>query len=1022
MMVQKGKNYLQVTLSIIGLLCISNLFISCNFSDENTSLEEEKILTKAKVDSSNRGIKKQKLVLDLEMRYQTAYSNSDFNAVPIIVQEALNLKKSALANNDTLLAVEAGTLAGHILAAVTQYSTAQAVLEPVLDLASKKFNADDLHMLEIKEYLSWAYGGQSDYDKELLMTDELIAIKLKDSVTNSSKIADLLNTKGINLGLRGDRYTEQFYLNKAIAILEPKVKKEQKANMEDYGYLLNIYNSISISYINSGDFENADFFARKAMNMRNEVAPKSPEQAISWMVMARASAELNEKLDSALVYINNALGAVQPESPQYYSYSGIKLEILNKLGLFEEAKQLIDEVGVRFYKTVDIEPEIPETYTRFLLANIRGLQTRKMLREASNSLNECMILLDKHPQIRKLLRIAIYRQAAEVYASLDEKDKSMLMYKKGLSLSGLDIKSDLISDSVISIQTPREILELITSFALSIKSKKNSDINTIKQSINLLDRVLTIRVEQQQWLYDMGIHEGQEIDLPEIGEMLLSALYELNQLEPDKKLVADAIRAIELCKANLLDEDRKSDELFDQSLPETLNVRRVRMRGLVFGALNNWRSDPNESNKQSLISLSNQYKQFIDSIQNGKTNFSDPLRGVDFYNAMLKNVGCTIDYFLGKDYIYSCVSQNNKITFDRKEYTPDEKQKLEQLNQTYNGNFADLNPTEIERINDLNKEIFQYLLKEEYLTKDLTIIPHGILSVISFESLDCAEKNSTPTYVIEKCPVHYLTSLKSLFSKEKNNKESKGKYFAGFAASRFNIKQQDVKKLPELATRGSLADLPGTEEEIKNAVDIMGGSEYQHTTRRTFLNKISDYRILLIGTHALIHRGAFDESVFLFEDEKGDRNYVNELDIAPLSLNAELTVLSACNTGQGKMHANEGPLSLGRAFFQAGCPSIVMSLWPLNDQTTKEITLAFLKYVKSGLPKQQALQRAKLDYLKLTKDPVKKHPYYWAGLILAGDVNPVSEPSNQSNPWMWGGILGAAGLLLYFSWRRFKIN
>jgi len=81
-------------------------------------------------------------------------------------------------------------------------------------------------------------------------------------------------------------------------------------------------------------------------------------------------------------------------------------------------------------------------------------------------------------------------------------------------------------------------------------------------------------------------------------------------------------------------------------------------------------------------------------------------------------------------------------------------------------------------------------------------------------------------------------------------------------------------------------------------------------------------------------------------------------------------------------------MSLSRGFTQAGCPSVVMSLWSVDDCTTSEIMESFYKYLKKGNSKNQALRSAKLEFLNTAKK-AHKHPYYWATFVQIGNPNPI---------------------------------
>jgi CHAT domain-containing protein len=111
---------------------------------------------------------------------------------------------------------------------------------------------------------------------------------------------------------------------------------------------------------------------------------------------------------------------------------------------------------------------------------------------------------------------------------------------------------------------------------------------------------------------------------------------------------------------------------------------------------------------------------------------------------------------------------------------------------------------------------------------------------------------------------------------------------------------------------------------------------------------------------------------------------LNTTDIYNLKLNAQLTVLSACNTGTGILKKGEGIMSLARGFLYAGCPSIIMSLWEVEDESGTQIMTSFYKNLKKGKTKDESLRLAKLEYLESVNSR-KAHPHYWLGFVSIGD-------------------------------------
>ena len=108
-------------------------------------------------------------------------------------------------------------------------------------------------------------------------------------------------------------------------------------------------------------------------------------------------------------------------------------------------------------------------------------------------------------------------------------------------------------------------------------------------------------------------------------------------------------------------------------------------------------------------------------------------------------------------------------------------------------------------------------------------------------------------------------------------------------------------------------------------------------------------------------------------------------DVAGLNLlDTELVVLSACETGLGKVHAGEGVFGLRRAFVLAGAKTLVMSLWKVPDETTRRLMLDFYRRLLAGASRAEALRQAQLA---VRKD--HPYPFHWGAFILQGDPGPL---------------------------------
>jgi CHAT domain-containing protein len=183
---------------------------------------------------------------------------------------------------------------------------------------------------------------------------------------------------------------------------------------------------------------------------------------------------------------------------------------------------------------------------------------------------------------------------------------------------------------------------------------------------------------------------------------------------------------------------------------------------------------------------------------------------------------------------------------------------------------------------------------------------------------------------------------------------------------------------------------------------------------KTFKTQAEKAKILHLAMHALSDNDNPAQSRLLFTKNKADTLNDNDLTVAELntlSLKADLAVLSACNTGFGKVNKGEGVMSIARSFHAAGVPATVMSLWKVPDTETSELMIDFYKKLKSGLPKDEALRQAKLNYLNHVKLDSKASPLYWSAFVLSGSTDVVDFETPLSI-WYW--ILGIGGLIMGF--------
>lgn len=299
--------------------------------------------------------------------------------------------------------------------------------------------------------------------------------------------------------------------------------------------------------------------------------------------------------------------------------------------------------------------------------------------------------------------------------------------------------------------------------------------------------------------------------------------------------------------------------------------------------------------------------------------------------------------------------------------------------------------------------LYEVLVKplEKYLSgiDRLVLIPDDELHYLPFEAL----QDENRKYLVEKFSVQYLYSTALMKIDQASLKNAGTLAIAPFTSIGFSdTAGHTFEKLP--ASMEEVSKLKG-----KLLTDSAA-------TKRNFLTLASRYSILHLATHAQVNNDDPLRSFIAFYPD-GEENKLYAAEIYDLDLrSSRLVILSACETGAGRLVKGEGILSLSRAFAYAGCPNIITSLWKAEDKTTAYLTRRLHHYLGKGYSRDKALQRAKLDLLESgTVDPRFKTPNYWAHLFYIGEY----EPETPTHTWWWiGGSVVLLGLITWWIKKR----
>jgi CHAT domain-containing protein len=300
--------------------------------------------------------------------------------------------------------------------------------------------------------------------------------------------------------------------------------------------------------------------------------------------------------------------------------------------------------------------------------------------------------------------------------------------------------------------------------------------------------------------------------------------------------------------------------------------------------------------------------------------------------------------------------------------------------------------------------VFLKPLEEKIADRRLLIIPDRELGYIPFEALltnlpeaGGMDYRSLP-YLVYQNRTNYSYSATLYFSENKERKEAARNLLA-FAPTYENIGEISSEKFPTYREYSTyLVPLRFISTEIRNISEIIDADKFEayDATEMAFKENAPKYNILHLAMHTLINNEnpLYSNLVFTMNNDTLEENdgLLHAYEIFNMQLNARMAVLSACNTGYGKLQKGEGVMSMARGFIFAGVPSIIMTLWAVEDQSGSILMSKFYSNLVEGMEIDEALQEAKLQYLQ-EADQLSAHPYLWSGYVSIGSTDAIIKRS-----------------------------
>ena len=358
-----------------------------------------------------------------------------------------------------------------------------------------------------------------------------------------------------------------------------------------------------------------------------------------------------------------------------------------------------------------------------------------------------------------------------------------------------------------------------------------------------------------------------------------------------------------------------------------------------------------------------------------------------------------LEYSLGDSSSHLWVISSDKYKMIK---LPDRKT-LQELVETFR--FSILNPDQDNKafLQQSGQNLYKYLIQsaEPYISRksNLVILPDGVLNYVPFQVLitDPPDKQSDQTYteisyLVKKYPISYGQSSSVLMNlieerHQETDSQQKLKDLIAFGdpvyinnGSDNNTSRSGFKRLEH--SGNEVESIVGFFKAGMTDIYLRENASEENVKQN---NRLSEYRYIHFACHGQMdEKNPEKSSLVLSQDSPSSEDgFFQASEISVLKLNANLAVLSACQTGLGKLIRGEGMIGLSRSFMYAGTPSVVVSLWSVSDISTSILMKKFYEnLIRKGLTKAEALHLAQISMIK---DEKYAHPFFWAPFVLTGD-------------------------------------
>ncbi len=924
-----------------------------------------------------------------------------------------------------------------------EYQKAALCLFKTLTIREKILGKNHVQTAIVFEALGKLYRKTGEYDKALVNLKKNASILTQTYGEDHFKRYSIFNSIGICYKQKGEYNKALQYYKRALKITNFSKNYANKIAS-------NIYNNIGVVYKYLGEYNKALIYLEKSSvkilrhkeidNSLNKAQKYNNSIARRYNNIANIY-RLKKDYTRALKYYNKALKIRLKALDKNHSNLADSYHDLGLLFVaMKEYRKALDHytkaLSIRTNIYGSTHPEIANSYTSLgdLFFNKKEYPTALMNYQKALVMQQ-QLFGDQHPKIG-----VSYNNLAQVYIAQKKYQTSLAYYEKAIKANTNPQKQD-------STPIDQHFNQNIVLSSLQGKAKVYNLLYKQDQNPERLTKAIAIYQQADRiidYIRETFTSYQDKVDFAQkakdIYKVAIATQLELHDLQKNRHSLEQAFYYAEKSKANTLKELVNGNNAKKVAgLPNTitalekeLRIDRAFYQSQITKAYANQKIDTAKITRfeNALFTITERQDSLTRVIATQypkyhKLTYNKKLVSLTEIQQHLDDSTTVVEFFTSDSitYAFAISKQHTKV---QKLVTPNLTGQIEKFRKH-------ITSKELQEYKTLGQNLYTQLLaliKNQLVGDQLIIIPDGALWHLNFELL--LTQNTTSNnpiklpYLLKDFAISYANAANLLFARNKNksiNDQKRQECLAFSFSDSTQIANTTSDKAMRLATLRDLGDdLPGTRKEIKAISNIIDGQYYygSQAIEANFKKNAGTYNILHLALHGDVDHKHPQNSKLYFTKTKDtiEDNLLYGHELFAMDIPAELTVLSACNTGSGTIAQGEGIMSLGSAFQYAGTKSLLLSSWEVSDNTTPELMQYFYTHLKAGMNKAKALQQAKLDYLE-TANIHRTQPVYWAGFYLVGDPAPIHFKNNTEWYWLLG-ICGVLVLVLSVFWYRRK--